>query len=164
MHRPWSARHASRIPKVGARAEARVGTATSALASTSVFFRPQRSDSGPQTHAPAARTRITIDTVSPACAALTPKSRDSSGRIACVEYMTANIPAAPMRKPASAARVWPIRMHGDAGTAAQRGGAGSRAASTCVTGAPVILPARRGRSICSQRETRPGSVETMTSS
>src|SRR5262249_26274101 len=28
------------------------------------------------------------------------------GRIACVEYMTANIPAAPRRKPASAARGW----------------------------------------------------------
>jgi hypothetical protein len=51
---------------------------------------------------------MTIETVSPASAALTPKSRESSGRIACVEYMTANIPAAPSRKPASAARVWPI--------------------------------------------------------
>src|SRR3954451_20908222 len=108
MHRPWTARHASRIPNVGASAEASVGTATSALASTSVFLRPQRSDSGPQTHAPAARTRMTIETVRPAAAALTSKSRESSGRIACVEYMTANIPAAPRRKPASAARVWPV--------------------------------------------------------
>src|SRR4051794_24436775 len=108
MHRPWTARQASRTPNVGASAEASVGTATSALASTSVFLRPQRSDSGPHTHAPAARTRITIETVRPAAAALTSKSRDSSGRIACVEYMTANIPAAPRRNPASAARVWPI--------------------------------------------------------
>src|SRR4051812_15893434 len=108
MHRPWTARQASRTPNVGASAEASVGTATSALASTSVFLRPQRSDSGPHTHAPAARTRITIETVRPAAAALTSKSRESSGRIACVEYMTANIPAAPRRKPASAARVWPV--------------------------------------------------------
>src|SRR3954467_14495034 len=133
MHRPWTARHASRIPNVGASAEASVGTATSALASTSVFLRPQRSDRGPHTHAPAARTRITIDTVRPACAALTSNSRESSGRIACVEYMTANIPAAPRRKPASAARVWPIgRMVTDARarTAPGLGTTGARVSST----------------------------------
>jgi DNA-binding NarL/FixJ family response regulator len=36
--------------------------------------------------------------------------------------------------------------------------------SMCVTGTPVIARARRGRSICSQRERRLGSVETITSS
>jgi hypothetical protein len=50
------------------------------------------------------------------------------------------------------------------GGARQDRGAETWAASTCVTGTPVIRPARRGRSICSQRDTRPGSVETMTSS
>jgi hypothetical protein len=109
MHRPCTARQASSTSKLGASAEASVGGARSALASTSVRLRPQRSDSGPHTHAPIASTTMTIDTVSPASAALTSKSRDSSGRIACVEYMTANIPAAPSRKPASAARVWTMR-------------------------------------------------------
>src|SRR3954454_5525605 len=108
MQRPCSARQTSSTPKVGASADASVGTATSALASTSERLRPQRSDRGPHSHAPAASTRITIDTVRPAAAALTSNSRESSGRIACVEYMTANIPAAPSRKPASAARVWPM--------------------------------------------------------
>ena len=52
----------------------------------------------------------------------------------------------------------------DVHRAARIGAAGASAASTCATGTPVIFLARRGRSICSQRDTRLGSVETMTSS
>ena len=62
-----------------------VGGTTSALAQISVRRRPQRSDSGPQIHAPAARQSTTAETVSPEVAALTPKSSLSRGRIACVE-------------------------------------------------------------------------------
>jgi hypothetical protein len=62
-----------------------VGATTSALAQISVRRRPQRSDSGPHSHAPAARQSTTADTVRPDVAAPTPKSALSRGRIAWVE-------------------------------------------------------------------------------
>src|SRR5437899_12287651 len=43
---------------------------------------------------------MTIEIVSPASEGLTWNARPSCGRIACVEYVTANMPAAPSRKPA----------------------------------------------------------------
>ena len=62
-----------------------VGATTSALAQISVRRRPQRSDSGPHSQAPAARQSTTAETVRPDVAAPTPKSSLSRGRIACVE-------------------------------------------------------------------------------
>ena len=56
-----------------------------------------RSDSGPQNHAPTASAPMTTDTVSPVCEGATEKSRPSSGRIACVEYIAVNIAAAANR-------------------------------------------------------------------
>src|SRR5438067_9167106 len=100
MQRPWSARNASSAPKVGASAAPSVGATSSELASTIERLRPYRSDSGPQSHAPAASATMTTETVSPACEGRTSKARPSCGRIACVEYVTANMPAAPSRKPA----------------------------------------------------------------
>src|SRR5258708_1352940 len=43
---------------------------------------------------------MTIEIVSPASEGLTWNARPNCGRIACVEYVTANMPAAPSRKPA----------------------------------------------------------------
>src|SRR5579864_652154 len=100
MQRPWSARNASSAPKVGATAAPIVGATSSELASTIERLRPQRSDSGPQIQAPTASARMTIETVSPAREGLTWNARPSCGRIAWVEYVTANMPAAPSRKPA----------------------------------------------------------------
>src|SRR6476660_1783173 len=58
-----------------------------------------RSESGPQTQAPAATDRTRTETVRPAVDGATPNSLPSSGRIAWVEYMVANMPAAPNRNP-----------------------------------------------------------------
>ena len=60
-----------------------------------------RSETGPQTNPPTATASTTNEIVRPARDGLTSKSRESSGRIACVEYIVANIPAAPSMKPAS---------------------------------------------------------------
>src|SRR6476646_4529836 len=100
MQRPWSARNASRRPKLGASAAPTVGATSSALASTIERLRPYRSDTGPQIHAPIASASTTIEIVRPASEGETWKVRPSCGRIACVEYVTANMPAAPSRKPA----------------------------------------------------------------
>ncbi len=97
MHRPCSARTASRTPNVGASATRSVGTTIAALASSSEARRPIRSDSGPQNQAPRASAPITTDTLRPACDGLTPNSFPRSGRIACVEYIAANIAQAPNR-------------------------------------------------------------------
>ena len=56
----------------------------------------------PQTQPPIATASTTSETESPAWEGLTPKSRESSGRIAWVAYIVANMPAAPSMKPASA--------------------------------------------------------------
>ena len=61
-----------------------------------------RSESGPQNHAPAASAPITTETLSPAWDGEMPNSRPMSGRIAWVEYMTANIAAAATRNGAIA--------------------------------------------------------------
>ena len=50
-----------------------------------------------QIHAPQASASTTTEIVRPACAGLTSKDRPSSGRIAWVESVTANMPAAPSR-------------------------------------------------------------------
>src|SRR5579864_344532 len=100
MQSPWSARNASSAPNVGATAAPIVGATRSELASTIERLRPHRSDSGPQIQAPIASARMTIETVSPAREGLTWNARPSCGRIAWVEYVTANMPAAPSRKPA----------------------------------------------------------------
>src|SRR6476646_7589901 len=100
MHSPWSARNTSNSTKLGARAAPIVGATRSALASTIECLRPYRSESGPQIHAPRASARTTTEIVSPASDGVTWNVRPSCGRIACVEYVTANMPAAPSRKPA----------------------------------------------------------------
>src|SRR5438093_10327618 len=100
MQRPCSARNANNSPKLGARAAPIVGATSSELASTIERLRPQRSERGPQIHAPHASASTTTEIVSPASAGLTWKARPSCGRIACVEYVTANMPAAPSMKPA----------------------------------------------------------------
>ena len=66
MHSPWIARTASRAPKLGASAAASVGATRSALAKTSDRRRPIRSESGPQSHAPAASATMSAEIVSPA--------------------------------------------------------------------------------------------------
>ncbi len=99
MQRPWSARNTSSTAKVGASAAPMVGATSSELASTIERLRPMRSESGPQIHAPHASANTTTEIVRPASAGLTLKARPSCGRIACVEYVTANMPAAPSRKP-----------------------------------------------------------------
>ena len=71
-----------------------------ALARTIERRRPIRSESGPQSQTPTAMAITTAEIVSPAPAGPTWKSRPSSGRIACVEYIVANMPALPRRKPA----------------------------------------------------------------
>jgi hypothetical protein len=63
-----------------------------------------RSERGPHSQAPSAIAKISTETVSPALAGPTPKLEPSSGRIACVEYIVANIPVAPSRNPVSAMR------------------------------------------------------------
>src|SRR5438445_13298263 len=99
MHRPCSARNASRSPKLGASAAPIVGATSSELASTIERLRPYRSESGPQIHAPHARASTTTEIVSPASAGRTWKARPSCGRTACGEDVTANMPAAPSKKP-----------------------------------------------------------------
>ena len=61
--------------------------------------RPIRSESGPQSQTPAATAATTAEIVSPVPAGPTSNVRPMSGRIACVEYIVANIPALPSRKP-----------------------------------------------------------------
>ncbi len=100
MQRPCSARHASSTPNVGASATPSVGSTSSQLASRIAFVRPTRSETGPQTQAPSATASTTTEIDSPARDGLTSKARESSGRIACVEYIVANIPAAPSRNAA----------------------------------------------------------------
>ena len=101
MHNPWSARQASSTAKVGATATPMVGATSKRLATRIARVRPIRSETGPHTHPPRATASTTTDTDRPAREGLTPKSLDSSGRIAWVEYIVANIPAAPSMKPAS---------------------------------------------------------------
>ena len=93
MQSPCSARSASSTSKLGASATSSVGTTIAPLASTSEARRPMRSESGPQNQAPTASAPITTEMLSPACDGETPNSRPRSGRIAWVEYMTANIAA-----------------------------------------------------------------------
>ena len=94
-----------------------------AAASTSEARRPIRSDSGPQNQAPTASAPITTEMLSPACDGDTSNSRPSSGRIACVEYMTANIAAAATRNGAIAPRRCASRDGGERRAAAGRHGA-----------------------------------------
>src|SRR6266849_6335375 len=100
MQSPCSARNPSSSAKLGASAAPMVGATSSELASTIERLRPIRSESGPQTQAPHASASTTTEIVSPASAGLTWNARPSCGRIACVEYVTANMPAAPSRNPA----------------------------------------------------------------
>ena len=102
MQRPCSVRQTSSASKVGASATPIVGGTSSRLASRIERGRPIRSETGPHTNPPIATASTTHETVRPARDGLTPKSRESSGRIACVEYIVANIPAAPSMKPARA--------------------------------------------------------------
>ena len=102
MHSPCSVRKTSSASNVGASATPIVGGTSSRLASRIERGRPMRSDTGPQTHPPTATASTTNEIVRPARDGLTSKSRESSGRIACVEYIVANIPAAPSMKPARA--------------------------------------------------------------
>ena len=103
MQSPCAARHASSAPKLGASPAAIVGTTSRALATTIDRRRPIRSESGPQSQTPAATAITTAEIVSPVPAGPTSNVRPMSGRIACVEYIVANIPALPSRKPAIAA-------------------------------------------------------------
>ena len=152
MQSPWSARTASRVPKLGASAASSVGTTIAALASSSDARRPIRSDSGPQNHAPTASAPMTTDTVSPACDGVTPNSAPSSGRIACVEYIAANIAVAPKRNgpmPPSTSRgavavTTPARVGcADAGRGRHRRGLGHWARGR--RGAPARRLAGRAR-------------------
>ena len=102
MQRPWSVRQTRRAANPGASATPRVGGTSSTLAMRIARGRPIRSETGPQTKPPSATARTTTEIDRPARDGLTSKSRESSGRIACVEYIVANIPAAPSMKPASA--------------------------------------------------------------
>ena len=102
MHSPCSTRSASSVPNEGARGTSADGTTISALAATSEARRPIRSESGPQNQPPSATAAITAEMLSPARAGETPNSRPSSGRIAWVEYMTANIAPAASRNGAIA--------------------------------------------------------------
>ena len=104
MQSPWRVRATRSVSKVGARPAAIVGTTRSADAAIIVRRLPSRSESGPQSHTLTATARTTAETVSPARAGPTAKSRPSSGRIACVEYIDANIPEAPSRNAAIPAR------------------------------------------------------------
>ena len=97
MHSPCRTRRASSSSKLGASATRTVGGTIAALASTSDARRPIRSDSGPQNQAPTASAPITTEMLSPARDGETSNVRPSSGRIAWVEYMTANIAAAATR-------------------------------------------------------------------
>ena len=97
MQRPCAMRTASSSGNVGATAAAAVGTTSSLLARISERRRPMRSESGPQIQAPTARAAISTETVRPDADALTPNARPSSGRIACVEYIVANIADDPSR-------------------------------------------------------------------
>jgi len=102
MHKPCAARHARSTPKLGASPAAIVGRTSSALATTIDRRRPIRSERGPQSHTPAATAATTAEIVRPVPAGPTWKVRPMSGRIAWVEYIVANIPALPSRKPAIA--------------------------------------------------------------
>src|SRR6478752_2075072 len=102
MHNPCRVRQTSSASKVGASATPIVGGTSNRLASRIERGRPIRSETGPHTNPPSATASTTHETVRPARDGLTPKSRESSGRIACVEYIVANIPAAPSMKPARA--------------------------------------------------------------
>ena len=104
MQSPCATRQASSIPNVGASGASAAGTTSSALAVISVRRRPMRSEIGPHSQAPSAIEKIRTETVSPARAGPTPKLRPSSGRIAWVEYIVANMPDAPSRNPARATR------------------------------------------------------------
>ena len=97
-------RQASSVPKVGASGASAAGITSRALAVISVRRRPIRSEIGPQIQAPIAIEKIRTETVRPARAGPTPKLWPSSGRIAWVEYMVANMPDAPSRNPARATR------------------------------------------------------------
>ncbi len=100
MQSPCSARQARSSPNVGARATPRVGSTSSQLASRIARVLPTRSETGPHTQAPSATASTTTEIESPALEGLTPNVRESSGRIAWVEYMVANMPAAPSRNAA----------------------------------------------------------------
>ena len=102
MQSPWSARQTRSAPNPGARATPTVGSTRSTLAVRIARGRPILSETGPHTKPPTATASTTTEIERPAREGLTPKSRESSGRIACVEYIVANIPAAPSMKPASA--------------------------------------------------------------
>ena len=95
-------RGAPRTP--GASATPIVGGTRSRLARRIARGRPIRSESGPQANPPIATASTTTEIERPARDGLTSKSRESSGRIACVEYIVANIPVAPSRNPTSAFR------------------------------------------------------------
>ena len=105
MQSPWRTRSPSSTGKLGANATSTVGSTIAPDASTSDARRPIRSDSGPQNQAPTASAPITTEIVRPACDGVTPNSRPSSGRIACVEYITANMAAAANRNGAMRGRV-----------------------------------------------------------
>ena len=140
MHRPCRARSASRTPKLGETATSAVGRSAGRSRSVIARRRPTRSENGPHSHPPAPTATTTTPTVRPARAGETPNSRPSSGRIAWVEYIVANIAAAPRRKPA---------MDGRAPAAAA--GAGPP-----VTPAPYPRTWDRRRSSAPERASRIG--------
>ena len=102
MQRPWRVRQTRSASNPGARATPIVGGTRSRLARRIARGRPILSESGPQANPPIATASTTTETESPARDGLTSKSRESSGRIACVEYIVANMPVAPSRKPTNA--------------------------------------------------------------
>ncbi len=99
MQSPCRIRAARSTSKVGASATSSVGPTRSRLARRIDRGRPMRSERGPHSHAASASARTRAETLSPARAGLTSKLCESSGRIACVEYIAANIPNAPSRNP-----------------------------------------------------------------
>ena len=102
MQSPWSVRQTRSASNPGARATPSVGGTSNRLAMRIARGRPIRSETGPQTKPPIATASTTTEIDRPARDGLMPKSRDNSGRIAWVEYIVANMPAAPSMKPASA--------------------------------------------------------------
>src|SRR2546421_4637115 len=98
INRPCRARKATSRPNVGASPHSSVGTTSSALAPTMTGLRPMRSESGPAISDPAATASTTADTVSPAVAGGRSNARPSTGRMACVVYMSAKTPAVPRKR------------------------------------------------------------------
>src|SRR5919202_2228293 len=98
INRPCRARKATSRPNVGASPHSSVGTTSSALAPTMTGCRRMQSESGPAITDPAATASTTADTDSPAVAGGRWNARPSTGRMACVVYMSAKTPAVPKKR------------------------------------------------------------------